>query len=116
MAASNVVVFDMDGVLVDTVPALRDAYGAFARAHGFEPTDGEFDRLNGPTLQELVEDLRRRHGLPDPHAALLQRYEALIDRAYAGVRALPGVLRLLEGFRDSHLPLAVASSASRRRV
>jgi HAD superfamily hydrolase (TIGR01509 family) len=110
------VVFDWDGVLLDSLPGLRGAYAAFAREHGFEPSAHEFDALNGPSVPEIVAFLKREHQLNAPEAALLQSYQQHVERAYQELRLADGAREVLTRVRALGLRVALATSAQRAVV
>lgn len=105
---------DLDGTLADSLPAMRAAYERFLAEHGRRGSDQEFDRLNGPSLPEIVAILRAAHVLADPEAALLARYRTLVAEHYvrdAGVQRGAGVL--LSCARRLGLSILVVTSAER---
>jgi len=122
MVANNslpaAVIFDMDGVLVDSNPFHLRKWAALFREHGisFEeqklaetvlgpPNEVTFRRYFGQELardqmRELSEELEERFRMAiGPHA-----------------RPLPGALRLLEECRANEIALAVASCAMSKNV
>ena len=53
------VAFDLDGVVLDVLPVLRQCYFDFLARFGRAGTAAEFDRLNGPSLTARRIFLRR---------------------------------------------------------
>ncbi|MFZ4531523.1 MAG: HAD family hydrolase [Alsobacter sp.] len=107
---------DLDGTLADSLGVMWTAYAAFLADHGREPTQAEFDRLNGPPLAEVVAILCRDHAIPGNPAALLERYGAALDTAFAEVRPMPGARDLLVAARAAGWATAVVTSNARPRV
>lgn len=110
------VVFDMDGVLLDTAPLWARAEGRLWAAHGMRPTDNDAFATRGVPAIEACRHYARRFGLPDAAAAILEsellRYMA---RELDGpIDAMPGAAELVARLRLL-VPLAVASN-SRRAV
>ena len=116
MAERPVFVFDLDGVLIDSLPVLYDAYARFVRGLGSVPDAAEFDRLNGPTVDGIVDELARAHGATEDRAILRSRYDALLDDCYERARAVPGALETLRALRGAHADLALVTSASSARA
>lgn len=110
------VIFDMDGVLVNSVPALYDAYIEFLAMHGVAGHEAEFEELNGPRLPEIVAILRQRYGLPGMFEELMSIYRGKMECAYRTARMIDGMPALLHRLHRAGFILAVASSASREQV
>src|ERR1051326_9012956 len=49
-------IFDMDGVIVDSNPAHREAWAAFNRQYGLETTDEMHARMYGRRNDQIVRD------------------------------------------------------------
>jgi len=96
------VFFDFDGVVADSLPAMRAVYAAFLKEHGARPSRAEFDDLNGPALPEIVARLKAAHALVPDAATLLARYKALRLAAYGGrVKPFADVTSVLERLRET---------------
>ncbi|MBI4638537.1 MAG: HAD family phosphatase [Candidatus Rokubacteria bacterium] len=107
------VVFDMDGVLVDSEPLHVDAMREVLRPYGVPYTDRENEEFFGFTDPEVFRVLRARYGLAADEEELTRRRAALVVELtrtrsvpMAGVPEVPTALRAL-GYR-----LAVASSSA----
>jgi len=108
------VVFDSDGVLVDTEPAWISARRALFARHGLELGPREERRTlgtgvsgTGEVLSALLGQTGRAEGLSRELLELL-----LAEVAKVPPRALPGAFRLLDALRGN-LPVAVASNSPR---
>lgn len=101
------VLFDMDGVLVDSTPAVARVWTSWALEHGLIP-DVVVRRAHGrPSLATIIELLP--HGDHDAEDREVERRE--IDDI-ADVVALPGALDLLQTIPEERW--TVVTSASRR--
>ena len=107
------VVFDLDGTLLDTEPAYRQAFMAALAEFGRTITPADYDRLVG------LPNSARRVLLPEllgtgfPATAFFDAYYRCRKAAVAGGIALkPGVLPLLDLLSGAGLPCGVATSAS----
>ena len=107
------VIFDMDGVLIDSLPAAKNAYEEVLRAYGAQPTDEEFNKLNGPTLDEISKYLVERHELETTPEHLLKEYKERFTKQYTEVEALGGSKELLSELTNHGVRLSLASSAPR---
>src|SRR5713101_7480581 len=100
------VLFDLDGVLVDSTPAVARAWAGWAREHGFEPDEVVKKAHGRPSITTIRELL--------PHADHAAEDREMERREIAdvdGVIPLPGALELLRA-----LPLerwAIVTSCTR---
>jgi HAD superfamily hydrolase (TIGR01509 family) len=111
------VIFDHDGVLVDSEPIAMDVLADISSGFGFEITPEEaFDRYLGTSFDYVVEDLRRQGAIID-RDALHRRFH---DDLFAGFRErltpIPGTPDLLRELRSTNQPMAIASSGNSQRV
>jgi mannitol-1-/sugar-/sorbitol-6-/2-deoxyglucose-6-phosphatase len=107
------VIFDMDGVLIDSEPLWRAAEIEVFGALGVPLTETMCLETMGLRLDEVVDHWYRRHPWPDLDvaavaSAVVARIAALIE---AGGEPLPGVADALDACRASGFRTALASSS-----
>jgi len=105
----SALLFDMDGVLVDSTPAVARVWAAWAAKHGFDPNYVVKHAHGRPSLVSIQELLPLAS--PEAHLAEDLRMQQAEIEDVADVVALPGAAQLL-----SHLPpdqFAVVTSAVR---
>jgi HAD superfamily hydrolase (TIGR01509 family) len=111
------VVFDCDGVLVDSERAVFEATVAvFARRgiHGL--VAGPDSPLYGASIDKTVSELERLIGKPIRFDEVVHELDSEIRAVVAGgVRAMDGAVELVRALAGSR-PLAVASNGSRETV
>jgi len=108
------VIFDMDGVLLDTEPLYRDAMQIACRDLGFELShELHLAQVGAPA--EAGEAMMREHFGPD---FPMDQYNAhtrrvMTDLTARGVPVKPGARELLSALKSRGIPAAVATSTSR---
>ncbi|MCO5176770.1 MAG: HAD family phosphatase [Thermomicrobiales bacterium] len=111
------VVFDLDGLLVDSEPLQAWAWDAYARQHGSELRADVLARMLGrravDAVQTFVADLALH---VSPEVALRERDELFLAAVPGRIAAHSGAAELLAYLRERHIPLALATSGHRRYV
>ncbi len=110
------VVFDCDGVLVDSEPVHDAATRDETRARGVTLSQSHFDEHIGMRVEDQMYLLARKYGL-DPTAlfeAREARLWAMIDRV--GVPAIAGSVAVVRALTEAGVPVAVATSGNRRLI
>jgi HAD superfamily hydrolase (TIGR01509 family) len=112
-AGIEAVVFDMDGVLVDSEPLHVEAARRSLAAYGVGYSDAENSEFTGFTDLEVFAILKRRHGLTPTVDELARRFaDGLIALLQRQAVPLPGVPGVLVSLRQAGYRLALASSSS----
>ena len=107
-------VFDFDGLIVDTETPLIDAYADVHATHGQPFNRAEF--LRGVGHVDFTFNPWRAFG-PDADEAALETQRQQHNRTRTLAQPLlPGVVALLDAARVAHLRLAVASNSSHDHV
>jgi HAD superfamily hydrolase (TIGR01509 family) len=109
------VLCDLDGTLIDSLPALRDAYRQFLaeRAPG-ATSPPPFERWTGTALRDVVRELALELELQHGPEELLAHYLAVLERSYVlHAASAPGALALLDELRARGIRTAVVTSAPR---
>lgn len=112
------VIYDMDGLLVDSEPwwrvAERNVFGRLS----IEPSEEDFERMMGNRIQEVIANWYARHPWEDYDA--LKTQNDIVDEVQRLVtthaQLMPGVIGSLEYFQSKNLPIALASSSPLRLI
>jgi beta-phosphoglucomutase-like phosphatase (HAD superfamily) len=108
------VVFDMDGVLIDSEPLWREVERDVAATVGVALTDAELVDTMGVRIQDVVGSWHQRSPWESPPVEeIVERVSAGVERAVGDRGAvLPGAVEAVEYAAGLGLRLAVASSSS----
>jgi HAD superfamily hydrolase (TIGR01509 family) len=111
------VVFDMDGLLVDTETVVFEAMQATARGHGGELPFDVFKRMIGLphalSDQIVLEHFGPGYDLEAWRAGVRARFYEIAE---AGIMLKAGVIELLDELDARRLPRAIATSSNRESL
>jgi len=111
------VIFDMDGVLVDSEPFGFEAMRRVMARHGLPYGEEENAEFLGRTTLDSCRILRARHRLLESEETLADWYvEAMLEQIARGPIPMAGVPEVLRGVRGAGYRLALASSAEVRLI
>ena len=108
------VLFDMDGLMVDTEPLARAAWERVVAPYGATMTNDLYGRMLGRRTAESAQLVLDELRLPLPHDELVARKtDVFLDSLSAGVPVMPGLWALLSAVKARGLPWGVATSTPR---
>jgi HAD superfamily hydrolase (TIGR01509 family) len=106
------VIFDMDGVIVDSNPYHKTALKQFCREHGYELSDEHLiKKIFGRTNREWITALFGQ--LPEEKIIqYTEQKEALYRQLFdKDIKPLPGLLKFLDALTANNIPVAIGTSA-----
>ena len=108
--------FDFDGVIVDSIQALKNVYHDFLSSYGLNGSDSEFELLNGPSIKEVVAILRKKYLIDENYDDLLEDYKSRLMQAYLDAPLMESALSTLQELKVKNIDLALVTSSVRTEV
>jgi beta-phosphoglucomutase family hydrolase len=107
------VIFDMDGVIIDSEPIHKVINDKIYKELSIEVTDEEYMSFIGVTGVRMWSYLKEKHGLKPTVEELIQlQYERNIENLKTSKeKPIPGVVEFLTSLKTAGIPAAVASSS-----
>jgi HAD superfamily hydrolase (TIGR01509 family) len=117
MSKRQAIIFDMDGLMVNTEPLARQAWRDVLQEYGQPLPDEVYQQMIGHRTDWSAQMLLARCPLPVTAVELAASKEARFDHMRAqGVPVMPGLLALHASLEERGLPWAVATSSPRRHA
>jgi len=112
------VIYDMDGVLIDSEPLWHEAEIATFATVGVKLTSQMCRQTTGLRIDEVVEYWHHKHPWTDVTQAQVEAdiWDAVIHLVRTQGRELPGIRESIAVFQDKGYALALASSSSMRLI
>lgn len=113
MEGMKAVIFDMDGVIIDSEPLHAIADNMILEKSGITVPEGYFERFAGWTNQSMWEEIKKEYHLPlslemIAGLQLPLKIDLLLKGDYSPI---PGIIDLMEELKKKGLPVAIASSS-----
>jgi beta-phosphoglucomutase len=113
------VLFDMDGVIVDTEPVHKFAYEQLFEELNIEVSDTMYASFTGNSTRNVFQKLKVSFDLKEEIEDLILRKRHLFNEAFdtkPDLELIEGVLDLIQSFHKQDFELIVASSASHSTI
>lgn len=107
------VIFDMDGVLVDTVTLNWRAINQALESYGIHVNDDELYKYVGKSLKDQVSQLSQEYGVDLNYDDIESNSSSIKKELMKNLAPKPGVVELLESLKENQVQIAVATSNSR---
>jgi len=117
LSQRQAIIFDMDGLMVDSEPLSRQAWDEFLRPYHGRITDDLQSQIIGLRADLSTPIIKEAFDIPLSVAEILtRRHEIYRSIRAAGVPMMPGLMVLQAKILERGLPWAVASSSGQEHV
>ncbi len=108
------VIFDMDGVLIDSEPFWRRAESEVFGTVGIHLTEEDLNYTMGRRIDDVVEHWYHERPWDGPSKKEIEDeiVQKVIEFVKTEAKPMPGVRQALELFKEHNLPMAIASSSA----
>lgn len=115
MKRIEAVIFDLDGLMIDTEPLARQAWERVLQDHGKNLDEETFAGMIGLRLEDSSRVVRDAHGLTTSSTELARKEQIYMAQIMQrGIPLMPGLRRLLAEIEGLELPWAVATSSQKK--
>jgi HAD superfamily hydrolase (TIGR01509 family) len=113
-APIEALIFDLDGLLVDSEPLAEIAMEEFLQRYGHARREEVMGKLLGRRLPEAISIVADAYALPGPVENLVREYDHMRLEALRGrVQPMPGARQIVEFGKQAGLKIALATSGLR---
>ncbi|XEC97273.1 HAD family hydrolase [Paenibacillus tarimensis] len=111
-------IFDMDGVIIDSEPMHVDVDLVTSEYFGIAVTKEHFEEFVGMTNPEMWNILKQRYHLPQPVSEIIDYQLSLKINVLkaADMEPIDGIKELIHELREHNIPCAIASSSPRKFI
>ncbi|WP_372932294.1 HAD family hydrolase [Mariniphaga sediminis] len=114
LSSFDAVIFDMDGVLVNSEPFYVEVEQTNFRHLGLDISEEEHQTYQGTATDRMWKLIKERHGIEQPVEELVEMTNSLVTPYFNSlekIEPMAGVVQLIERLKDSGIPIALASSS-----
>lgn len=111
------VIFDIDGVLLDSIAIWNDLPARYLKSIGIEPEQGLNEILFSMSMEQGAAYMKEHYSIPKPQDEILKGIESMLQTFYfLEVLAKPGAGELMEFFYGKKIPMTAATSSPKEHV
>lgn len=110
------VIFDMDGVIVDSIAIHEEAERVTFRAFGLDVPPDAWRDFQGKTAHDIMRAAVARYGQPhhDVQTLVAYRTALVVQISQGGVPLIPGAAEFIQKARYAYRKLAITTSSKRQ--
>lgn len=109
----NTVIFDMDGLLIDSEPLWNEAAAEVFKMYGVSLSEEQYHSTTGLRTKEFVQWWFQQFNLGDAEHARAERliFEKVIEKIELKGKVMPGVQYIFRFFHERGFKIGIASSS-----
>jgi mannitol-1-/sugar-/sorbitol-6-/2-deoxyglucose-6-phosphatase len=109
----DTVIFDMDGLLIDSEPLWGEAAHEIFGRYNFQLTKAQYATTTGMRTKEFVEWWFKHYKIDTRHNAAAENaiLQMVVDKVSAKGKALPGVAHIFNFFIERNFKIGLATSS-----
>lgn len=114
----SAVIFDLDGLLINSEPSWGKTYDIFIKKYKLEDKPKFHDELIGRGLYGVVEMMKKKLGLVGDTKKLVEEYRNIFFKEFSREKRVlkKGALELVKFLSDSDISMAVATGGPSREM
>jgi len=114
----DAVIFDMDGVLIDSEPLWKIAMETVFNQFNSQLTHQDFQKTVGLRIDQVIEfwNKQQNWGLSDIKGVENQIIDKLVELIVANPKPLTGVIEMLTFLQSREIKIGLATSSSNRLI
>ncbi|MBN2043043.1 MAG: HAD family phosphatase [Candidatus Aenigmarchaeota archaeon] len=110
----NTIIFDMDGVLLDSVPQHRQAFAEVFRDVGVHVSNDDFREVSGMTTPDIIRNIAKKHGMEvDVEVMSEKKDKKALEKISKDMRIFDGVRDVVKNLRNNGFRIGFASSSDK---
>ena len=111
------IIFDIDGVLLDSMLIWNDLGARYLRSIGANPEDGLNEILFSMSMEQGADYLKEHYKLEESTESILKGIQDMLEDFYFNeVEAKPGAEELMKYLKDNNVIMTAATSSPRTHV
>lgn len=114
----NTVIFDMDGLLIDSEPLWNEAADEVFNLYGITLTEAQHNSSTGLRTKEFVQWWLRNFNIAEEEYAIAEKmiFEKVMMKITQKGKAMPGLAHIFNFFYDRNFKLGIASASPQELI
>lgn len=104
--------FDLDGVIIDSLPNMEIAWGVVQLNHNIEVPFSEYAKQIGKPFFDILDEL----GIVEDQQQIKKTYDEASTMSLDNVKIYPGVIETLNALKEAGCKVAICTSKDMTRV